>query len=156
MDRVFAGGDAVLGLETVSAAIGQGMHAAYAIEDSIKKQTQNHLASPPVVYSKDLNTYYYQAANRFNKESVPVHIRLKSFEEIYRPFDRKDIITEAGRCLSCGLCFQCNNCLMYCPDNAVKISPSTGMYEFDYDFCKGCGLCARECPCHYIKMTLER
>ncbi len=156
MDRVFAGGDAVLGLETVSAAIGQGMHAAYAIEDFIKKQTQNNLASPPVVYSKDLNTYYYQAANRFNKESVPVHIRLKSFEEIYPPFDRNEIITEASRCLSCGLCFQCNNCLMYCPDNAVKISPSTGMYEFDYDFCKGCGLCARECPCHYIKMTLER
>jgi formate dehydrogenase major subunit len=156
MDRVFAGGDAVLGLETVSAAIGQGMHAAYAIEDLIRDLSQNRLASPPVVYAKDLNTYYYQLSNRFNKESVPVHIRLKNFEEIYPPFNRKDIISEAARCLSCGLCFQCNNCLMYCPDNAVRISPATGMYEFDYDFCKGCGLCARECPCHYIKMTLER
>jgi Pyruvate/2-oxoacid:ferredoxin oxidoreductase delta subunit len=45
---------------------------------------------------------------------------------------------------------------MYCPDNAVKISPKTGLYEFDYDFCKGCGLCAKECPCHYIQMTLEK
>src|ERR1700690_1218309 len=59
MDRVFAGGDAVLGLETVSAAIGQGMHAAYAIEDYIKEHPKNSLASPPGVYSKDLNTYYY-------------------------------------------------------------------------------------------------
>jgi len=43
MDRVFAGGDAVLGLETVSAAIGQGMHAAYAIEDSIKNKRRTIL-----------------------------------------------------------------------------------------------------------------
>ncbi|MBE9530774.1 MAG: 4Fe-4S binding protein, partial [Proteobacteria bacterium] len=52
--------------------------------------------------------------------------------------------------------FYCSNCYMYCPDNAVKISPSTGRYEFDLDFCKGCGLCAKECPCHYIQMTLEK
>jgi len=45
---------------------------------------------------------------------------------------------------------------MYCPNNAVKISPSTGRYEFDYDFCKGWGLCAKECPFHYIQMTLEK
>jgi Pyruvate/2-oxoacid:ferredoxin oxidoreductase delta subunit len=45
---------------------------------------------------------------------------------------------------------------MYCPDNAVKLSPVTGKFEFDYDFCKGCGLCSRECPCHYIQMNLEK
>ena len=156
MDRVFAGGDAVLGLETVSAAIGQGTRAASAIEDYIEGNTESRLARPPVVYSKDLNTYYYQTAKRFEKQAIPVHLRLKNFKEIYPAFDREEIIAEANRCFSCGLCFQCNNCLMYCPDNSVKISPATGKYEFDYDFCKGCGLCAKECPCHYIQMTLEK
>jgi len=156
MDGVFAGGDAVLGLETVTTAIGQGMRAASAIEDYIEGNVESRLAQPPVIYSKDLNTYYYEPAKRFSKEAVSIHTRLKNFKEIYPLFDREDIIKEAERCFSCGFCYNCGNCYMYCPDNAVKISPSTGKYEFDLDFCKGCGLCAKECPCHYIQMTLEK
>ena len=156
VDGVFAGGDVVLGLETVSAAIGQGTRAASAIEDYIDGSVESRLSRPPVIYSKDLNTYYYQKKKRFEKEALPIHMRLKHFKEIYPPLDPEAIIDEAERCFSCGLCFSCGNCYMYCPDNAVKLSPKTGLYEFDLDFCKGCGLCAKECPCHYIQMTLER
>ena len=156
IDGVFAGGDAVLGLETVAVAIGQGLRAASAIEDYIEGNVESQLAPPPVIYSKDLNTYYYTQEKRFSKEAVSIHTRLKNFREIYPSFDHQEIIKEAERCFSCGLCFYCGNCYMYCPDNAVKISPSTGKYDFDLDFCKGCGLCAIECPCHYIQMTLER
>ncbi|UCD32938.1 MAG: FAD-dependent oxidoreductase, partial [Desulfobacterales bacterium] len=156
IDGVFAGGDAVIGLETVSAAIGQGTRAASAIEDYIDKSVESRLAQPPVIYSKDLNTYYYQTSRRFEKEAVSIHMRLKGFKEIYPAFDGEEIIKESERCFSCGLCFNCGNCYIYCPDNAVKISPSTGLYEFDLDFCKGCGLCAKECPCRYIQMTLEK
>jgi Pyruvate/2-oxoacid:ferredoxin oxidoreductase delta subunit len=156
MEGVFAGGDAVVGLETVSLAIGQGARAASAIEDYIEGNIESTLAQPPVVYSRDLNTYYYQKQKPFTKEAVSIHTRLKNFREIYPSFDLEDIIEESKRCFSCGLCFHCNNCFMYCPDNAVKISPSTGGFEFDLDFCKGCGLCAKECPCHYIQMTLEK
>ena len=153
---VFAGGDAVAGLETVSLAIGQGMRAASAIEDYIDGNKESELAQPPVVYSRELNTYYYQPVKRYEKEARSIHMRLKGFKEIYPNFDRDDIIVEANRCFSCGLCFDCGNCYMYCPDNAVKKSKITGLYEFDYDFCKGCGLCAKECPCHYIQMNLEK
>ncbi len=156
MDGVFAGGDAVTGLETVAAAIGQGLRAATAIEDYIDGNVQSRLAQPPVLYSKDLNTYYYEKSKRFSKEAVSIHRRLKNFKEIYPPFDREEIIKESERCFSCGLCYMCQNCYMYCPDNAVQISPKTGKFEFDLDFCKGCGLCAKECPCHYIQMTLEK
>jgi NADPH-dependent glutamate synthase beta subunit-like oxidoreductase len=156
VDGVFAGGDVVLGLETVSAAIGQGTRAASAIEDYIDGSVESRLSRPPVIYSKDLNTYYYQKKRRFHKEALPIHMRLKHFKELYPPLDPEAIIDEAERCFSCGECFNCGNCFMYCPDNAVKISPKTGLYEFDLDFCKGCGLCAKECPCHYIQMTLEK
>ena len=156
VDGVFAGGDVVLGLETVSAAIGQGTRAASAIEDYVDGSVESRLSRPPVIYSRDLNTYYYKKKKRFRKEALPIHMRLKHFKELYPPLDPEAIIDEAGRCFSCGLCFNCGNCYMYCPDNAVRISPKTGLYEFDLDFCKGCGLCAKECPCHYIQMSLEK
>ena len=156
VDGVFAGGDVVLGLETVSAAIGQGTRAASAIEDYVDGSVESRLSRPPVIYSKDLNTYYYQKKKRFKKEALPIHMRLKHFKELYPALDPESIIDEATRCFSCGQCFNCGNCYMYCPDNAVKISPKTGLYEFDLDFCKGCGLCAKECPCHYIQMSLEK
>ncbi|CAN2040743.1 FAD-dependent oxidoreductase [Candidatus Magnetomoraceae bacterium gMMP-15] len=156
VNGVFAGGDAVLGLETVAAALGQGLRAASAIEDYIEGSVESQLARPPVVFSKDLNTYYYETKHRFVKKSLPIHERLKHFKEIYPTFDRDEIINEAKRCFSCGLCFSCNNCLMYCPDNAVSITSTTGNYEFNYDFCKGCGICSEECPCNYIHLILEK
>ena len=58
--------------------------------------------------------------------------------------------------MSCGNCFQCDNCLAVCPDNAVlKIDDTTRAYAIDYDFCKGCGICAAECPCGAIEMVPE-
>lgn len=42
-------------------------------------------------------------------------------------------------------CIQCMNCWAYCPDNAIKIKDGKRA-EYDYKFCKGCGICAEECP----------
>ena len=42
-------------------------------------------------------------------------------------------------------CIQCMLCWLYCPDMSVK-TDNGKRGDFDYDFCKGCGLCARECP----------
>ena len=67
----------------------------------------------------------------------------------------EEAVYEAGRCLSCGNCFECDNCYGVCPDNAViKLGPDKG-FEFNYDYCKGCGICAAECPCGAIEMVLE-
>jgi len=43
-------------------------------------------------------------------------------------------------------CIQCMFCWMYCPDMAVKATAEGKRAEFDYDYCKGCGICALECP----------
>jgi 2-oxoacid:acceptor oxidoreductase delta subunit (pyruvate/2-ketoisovalerate family) len=61
---------------------------------------------------------------------------------------------EARRCMSCGNCFGCDNCYGACPDNAI-VKLADGQYEVDYDYCKGCGLCAAECPCGSIEMRPE-
>jgi len=57
--------------------------------------------------------------------------------------------------MSCGNCFECDNCFGVCPDNAV-VKLENNRYEFNYDFCKGCGICVAECPCGAIQMVPEK
>lgn len=42
-------------------------------------------------------------------------------------------------------CIQCLFCWLYCPDMSVQVKDGK-MTGFDFDFCKGCGICALECP----------
>jgi pyruvate ferredoxin oxidoreductase alpha subunit len=68
--------------------------------------------------------------------------------------DASTALFEARRCMSCGNCFGCDNCYGACPDDAV-IKLDAGQYVIDYDYCKGCGICAAECPCWAIAMVPE-
>ena len=52
-------------------------------------------------------------------------------------------------------CVKCANCWMYCPDCAIKPGKD-GFYEVDYNYCKGCGICASVCPAKCIAMELDR
>jgi pyruvate ferredoxin oxidoreductase delta subunit len=42
-------------------------------------------------------------------------------------------------------CIQCYRCWIFCPDNAIIVRDGR-VVGVDYDFCKGCGICAKECP----------
>lgn len=52
-------------------------------------------------------------------------------------------------------CTRCLICYMYCPDAAIEWKPDAKEIEFNYKYCKGCGICANECPQEAIKMVLE-
>ena len=81
--------------------------------------------------------------------------RTSTFEEVQKGLDETNALYEARRCLSCGNCFECDNCYGVCPDNAViKLGPGH-RFRFNYDYCKGCGVCAQECPCGAITMVPE-
>lgn len=57
-------------------------------------------------------------------------------------------VREVEKCIDCMICFT------NCPDMAIK--GDDGKFgHFDYDFCKGCGLCANVCPVKCIKMIDE-
>jgi len=83
--------------------------------------------------------------------------RQSSFDEVTQGLDESNALFEARRCLSCGNCFACDNCYGVCPDNAVrKLQPGEPYgYAIDLDYCKGCGMCAAECPCGAIAMVPE-
>jgi 2-oxoacid:acceptor oxidoreductase delta subunit (pyruvate/2-ketoisovalerate family) len=52
-------------------------------------------------------------------------------------------------------CTKCLLCTIYCPDGAIHVNKKTGDLEFDLSFCKGCGICANECPAKAITMEIE-
>lgn len=54
-------------------------------------------------------------------------------------------------------CSHCLRCWIYCPDSAVIIEDGK-VVGYDMEHCKGCGMCARECPtrCSAVSMELDR
>jgi NADPH-dependent glutamate synthase beta subunit-like oxidoreductase len=92
-----------------------------------------------------------------------VHIEgdavLGNFEERIIAYTEEQAQKEGERCMSCGMCFECDNCVIYCPQDAVfrvkKSERTVGRYvDTDYTKCIGCHICADVCPTGYIKMGL--
>ncbi len=84
---------------------------------------------------------------------------LGHFEERARCLEEAEAVAEADRCMSCGMCFECDNCVIYCPQDAVyrvkKDQKTMGRYvATDYTRCIGCHICADVCPTGYIDMAL--
>jgi NADPH-dependent glutamate synthase beta subunit-like oxidoreductase len=155
---VFAGGDMVPDERTVTVGIGHGKHAARCVDAWLRGESYEHPPVPDVVAFEQLNPWYYSDAPRTMRPQLEAARRASTFDEVVGGLDEETALFEARRCLSCGNCFACDNCFGVCPDNAViKLDePGPYAYEIDLDFCKGCGLCAAECPCGAIEMTPER
>ncbi|MGB0751513.1 MAG: 4Fe-4S dicluster domain-containing protein, partial [Gammaproteobacteria bacterium] len=93
-------------------------------------------------------------------ERVPSSVEvLGHFNERMVRLTDDEARAEADRCMSCGMCFECDNCVIYCPQDAVfrvkKNESTLGRYvDTDYSKCIGCHICADVCPSGYIDMGL--
>ena len=106
-----------------------------------------------------LGHFNYTPRNRRKVVSLTAEEALSNFEERLLPLLEAQTQAEAKRCMSCGQCFECDNCVVYCPQTAVKRVPkkeaTIGRYVYtDYDRCVGCHICADVCPTGYIQMGL--
>jgi len=106
-----------------------------------------------------LGHFSYTPRNIRNIITLSKDTALGNFQERLDPLDEKQAIAEAKRCMSCGQCFECDNCVVYCPQTAVyrvkKTEATTGRYvATDYSKCIGCHICADVCPTGYIQMGL--
>jgi 2-oxoacid:acceptor oxidoreductase delta subunit (pyruvate/2-ketoisovalerate family) len=152
---IFAGGDMVPAERTVTVAIGHGKKAARNIDAWLRGTHCQRPAQHELAGYDNLNTWYYSDAPAAVRPQLDIARRTSTFDEVVGGLDESTALYEARRCLSCGNCFECDNCYGSCPDNAViKLGPGN-RYEFDYDYCKGCGICVAECPCGAIKMEPE-
>ena len=106
-----------------------------------------------------LGHFDQEERNARNHTLVDVDNVLGNFEERLIGYSEEEVQAEASRCMSCGLCFECDNCVMYCPQDAVfkvkKDQATLGRYvDTDYNKCVGCHICADVCPTGYIQMGL--
>ena len=154
-EGVFAGGDMVGGDRTVTVAVGHGKKAARAIDAWLRGERYQPPAKRELATFERLNTWYYGDASKTVRPMLDVIRRQSTFDEVRGGLDESNALYEARRCLSCGNCFECDTCYGVCPDNAViKLGPGK-RFRFNYDYCKGCGLCVAECPCGAIRMEPE-
>lgn len=152
---VFAGGDMVPSERTVTVAVGHGKHAARCIDAWLQGEVYDAGPRHELADFQKLNPWYYANAPETVQQTLDIARRQTTFGEVLGGLDETNALYEARRCLSCGNCFECDNCYGVCPDNAViKLGPGN-RFKFDYDFCKGCGICVAECPCGAIKMVPE-
>ncbi|HSF97170.1 MAG TPA: NAD(P)-binding protein [Ornithinibacter sp.] len=152
---IFAGGDAVPSQRTVTVGVGHGKRAARAIDAwlrgaAVQREPKHGLAS-----LDQLNLWYFGVHDRREEVVLDPATRVQTFDEVLTGLSQTEAVFEAGRCLSCGNCFECDGCLGACPENAV-IKLGVGLrYEFDDARCTGCGACYRQCPVHAIAMIPE-
>jgi Pyruvate/2-oxoacid:ferredoxin oxidoreductase delta subunit len=106
-----------------------------------------------------LGHFGFHARNKRREEVPTAEEVLGHFQERLIALSDAEARDEAKRCMSCGMCFECDNCVIFCPQTAVyrvnKKESTTGRYvATDYAKCIGCHICADVCPTGYIEMGL--
>ncbi len=100
----------------------------------------------------ELNTDYFQTEapreeNRLRPVSSPA-----DFGEVNQTVSPAGATAEASRCCNCGICNDCDNCRLFCPELAVSAGPDR---KIDLTYCKGCGICAVECSRNALSLEEE-
>jgi NADPH-dependent glutamate synthase beta subunit-like oxidoreductase/NAD-dependent dihydropyrimidine dehydrogenase PreA subunit len=155
VEGVWAGGDVASMARFVTEAVGMGKRAAIDIDRVLRGADAGSQADPaaPVALAS-IATHYHARQPRVAEASRPVEERLASGIEVQLPLHLEQALAEAGRCFSCGTCVECDNCFHYCPDLAIERVEGGG-YAVLTDYCKGCGICVKECPTGSMLMLEE-
>ncbi|HEY6099430.1 MAG TPA: FAD-dependent oxidoreductase, partial [Anaeromyxobacter sp.] len=154
--KVWTGGDDMhLGLATT--AIGQGRTAAESIEATLRGEAPAEPTNGAALGAGRLKLDFYEPRPRAERAHLDAAARLAApHTENDLGITKDQVLAEAGRCLSCGSCFGCERCWMYCtPSCFTKVSePAPGRYyKIKLDTCDGCKKCADECPCGFLDMS---
>jgi len=153
VDDIWAGGD-VTQLDLVTTAVGHGRRAAEAIVRRFTG-TPAENGDMPLIRTDKMLLDHYQKQERGEPTAIAIDQRMDSVDlEVNLGFTQNQVIEEAQRCMSCGYCFDCEKCWMYCQDQAIEKPLEKGkLYPFKMANCTGCKKCAEICPCGFIEMV---
>ena len=100
------------------------------------------------VRPESLKLHVFERHVRDDGGVIDPALRVGTFDEVHRGLHDA---REAKRCLSCGVCNECDLCIAFCPEGVLKRVGHE--FVFDYSFCKGCGVCVTECPRNVVFMS---
>ena len=153
--NLWAGGDD-RGPGIASSAIAQGRFAA----ESAHAELRGYPAPPlfdvrKPVQGEMVKPDYYADQARADNPRRPTEDWLAEPEaEIEQTLSYEEARDEASRCMSCGLCFDCRQCFMYCNQagfTRIKETSPGHYFAMALDACEGCGKCIEICPCGYLE-----
>ena len=129
--------------------------STYAIHNYEDRSKQEIISTDKMF----LGHFEYTARNLRDTDVPSSDEVLGHFAERQTSLEEEKAVAEANRCMSCGMCFECDNCVIYCPQDAVfrvkRDQSTTGRYvDTDYSKCIGCHICSDVCPTGYIDMAL--
>jgi 2-oxoacid:acceptor oxidoreductase gamma subunit (pyruvate/2-ketoisovalerate family) len=146
---VYPAGDLLTNEGTVTAAIGCGRDMALLLHERFTSERLygDRPAEETVVRADRMRLHHFERQPRMQENVISLAGRAGSFTEVRQGLPG---IEEARRCLSCGVCNDCDRCVTYCPDGVLRRDGRD--LVFDYEYCKGCGVCASECSRAIIYM----
>jgi Pyruvate/2-oxoacid:ferredoxin oxidoreductase delta subunit len=142
LDVLFKEGLEAIEWKLKSSLVGNGPSLSMETYLGGPREKRNH----SIVSYENLNTDYFRFAPTISQPHLLREERLQSFAEINLKIGASLAMREAERCFNCGLCNQCDNCQLFCPEMAVTLDHNSQGRHINYDYCKGCGLCVVECP----------
>jgi NADPH-dependent glutamate synthase beta subunit-like oxidoreductase/Pyruvate/2-oxoacid:ferredoxin oxidoreductase delta subunit len=156
MADVFGGGDAVQ-IHLLTTAIGHGRKAAGNIGLFLDNKPLPKRSRAEIIKYEKLKSDFF-----INQESPKRSLRHiqkveGDWDETLVALSQEDATKQSARCMSCGMCFECNQCLLYCPQEAIvkhRNNPEGEVMYTEYDRCVGCHICAEVCPTGYIDMGM--
>ncbi len=153
---VWRGGDAVTP-SFAAVVIGQGRQVALSIDAELRGTPRPESNTPPELQPQRLKLECYEAQPRLQRKLAAVRERLRDLQtELELGQSAAAIFREASRCLSCGDCFGCERCWMYCtPGCLIKLPEVRPGHYFAVQVvtCDGCRKCAEECPSGFLDMA---
>jgi Pyruvate/2-oxoacid:ferredoxin oxidoreductase delta subunit len=111
----------------------------------------------PTIGSDRIKLAWYKDKARAERRIASPEERLaRPLDEIDHGVTAEQALEETTRCFSCGLCFGCENCWMFCQNSCIKkvaeLKPGH-YYDINLALCDGCKKCSEECPCGFLDLV---
>lgn len=155
-EKLFGGGDAIK-VDLITTAVGHGRKAANSIDAFLKGGPLPEQGYREITKVHKQDVLYFLHSEQAKRETIELEDVVGNHDELLAALSEGEAKAESARCMSCGLCFDCKQCLSFCPQEAVtrfRDNPVGEMVTTNYSKCVGCHLCSLVCPSGFIQMGM--